>query len=121
MEETDLPLLELSLELDEYHTTTQTEFFMEPGTLTKVYEDENGPGIFVKGSPVLRLDLQFVDNKDNRRNLKIMMAGFPPLMQKAREMGYKEISFQSDVPVLKAFCTKHFGFVESSGEMRLGL
>lgn len=121
MEETDLPLLETSLAFDKFHTTTTPEFFVEPGTLTKVYEDEAGVGIFVKGTPVLRLDLQFVDNDDAKRNIKIMMAGFPDLMAKARTAGYKEIIFQSDSPLLKAFCTKRFGFNESAGEMRVGL
>src|ERR1700679_1136998 len=92
-EEDDYHLLGLSLSQDKYHTETTPEFFTEPGTMCKVYEDESGPVLFVKGSPVLRLDIQFVSNDDGRRNIKVMREGLPPLAQRARENGYKEIVF----------------------------
>lgn len=118
LEESDLSLLELSLSQDEYHTETAPEFFLEPGTATKVYEDESGPILFVKGTPALRIDIQFVDNNDARRNIKCMSEGFPPLAAKARENGFKEVIFNTSNPLLKAFCIKRFGFVESEGELR---
>ncbi len=118
LEDKDLALLELSLDKDEYHKTTTPEFFLEPGTLTKVYEDELNPILFVRGTPVLRLDIQFVSNEDFERNKKAMLEGFPPLVEKARENGFKEISFQSSNRALKLFVRRHFGFYESEGEMR---
>lgn len=121
-EESDYDLLDLSLSQDKYHTTTQPEFFTEPGTMCKVYEDNHGPVLFVKGSPVLRLDIQFVSNDDGRRNIRVMQEGLPPLAQKARENGFKEIVFNTTSPLLKAFCTKRLGFQEVEGdELRLTL
>lgn len=114
-EDADYDLLDLSLSKDEHHTTTKPEFFTEPGTVCKVYEDEAGPILFVKGSPVLRLDIQFVDNAD-RRNMKAMLEGLPPLAQKARDNGFKEIVFNTSSPLLKAFCIKRFGFELTEGD-----
>ena len=111
-----------SLSQDKYHTTTTPEFFTRPGTMCKVYEDGQGPVLFVRGSSVLRLDIQFVSNEDGRRNIKVMQEGLPPLAQKARENGYTEIVFNTTSPLLKAFCTKRFGFTEVEGdELRLML
>lgn len=117
-ENTDLPLLETSLAFDKHHTTTKPEFFTQEGTVCKVYEDENGPILFVKGTPVLRLDIQYVSNEDFERNKQAMLDGFPELVKRARANGFKEIMFQSDVRALKIFCKRNFGFTESSGELR---
>lgn len=116
--EQDFNLLELSLSKDEHHKTTTPEFFTEPGTLTKVYEDEQGPILFVRGTPVLRLDIQYVSNEDFARNKTAMLEGFPALAQKARENGFKEIAFQTNSRVLARFCKHNFGFEESQGELR---
>lgn len=119
-EDEDYHLLELSLSKDEHHTGTTPEFFTEPGTMTKVYEDVHGPVLFVRGSPVLRLDIQFVSNDDGRRNIKTMLEGLPPLAQKARENGFRELVFNTSSPLLKAFCMKRLGFQETVGdELRL--
>lgn len=117
-EDTDYDLLELSLSTDEHHTTTKPEFFTEPGTMCSVYEDEAGPVLFVKGSPVLRLDIQYVSNDDFERNKKAMLEGFPALAQKARENGFKEIVFESKVRALRLFVRRNFGFEEAGEEMR---
>lgn len=121
LEESDLPLLELSLSKDEHHTTTTPEFFTEPGTITKVYEDELAPILFVRGTPVLRLDIQYVSNDDFERNKTAMLEGFPSLAQKAKEHGFKEIVFNTRSRALSVFCKRHFGFKESQGELRVML
>lgn len=115
MEDTDLLLLGLSLSKDEHHVGTEPEFFTEPGTLTKVYESDGVPVLFVRGAPILRLDIQFVSNEDGRKNIKTMLEGLPPLAQKARENGFKEIVFNTSSPLLKAFCIKRLGFEEVEG------
>src|ERR1700743_501744 len=69
IEQKDLPLLAISLENDEHHKGTTPEFFTELGTVTKVYEDELGPICFVRGAKALRLDIQYVDNNDKKRNM----------------------------------------------------
>lgn len=113
----DIDLLELSLATDEYHSETKVEFFTEPGTVCKVFEDDKGIICFVKGSPVLRLDIQWLNNSD-RRNAKVMMECFPALAAKAKESGYKEIMFSSNVELLRSFCIKRLGFVASGDELR---
>lgn len=118
IEPDDLSLLELSLAKDEYHTKTSTDFFYQPGTLTKVYVDEQGPVLFARVSAALRLDLQFMDNYDAKRNIRVMMEGFPLLVAKAKENGYSEIIFNTSNDLLRRFCIKRFGFVDSSGELR---
>lgn len=114
----DLSQLEVSLAADEYHVGTTTEFFTEPGTVTKVYEDEAGPILFVRGTPALRLDIQYNRNNDTKRNLKAMLCGFDLLAQQARANGFKEIIFNTANPLLAKFCVKRFGFTESAGELR---
>lgn len=119
MEDSDLPLLDLSLSQDKFHTGTTPEFFQAPGTVTKVYEDQHGPVLFVRGSSVLRLDIQYVLNEDIERNKAAMLEGFPPFAAKAKANGYSEIVFQTNNPFLARFCKQNFGFEKYEGEMRL--
>lgn len=118
----DYALLSASLTTDEYHTTTTPLFFVEPETICLVYEDEKGPVLFLRGKAtdienkrVLQLDIQYVSNSDGRRNIRTMLDGFPVLVAKAKLNGFNEITFNSDVPLLRAFCTKRLGFQEDEG------
>ena len=119
----DYSLLESSLMLDEFHRDTQAGFFYTEGTIASVYEDENGPILFVRGKPIIhegigiiQLDIQFLNNKDGKRNLKAMLTGFPLLEQKAKENGFSGFFFVSNVPLLRQFCVKRLGFVEFGEE-----
>jgi hypothetical protein len=118
---TDYPLLKTSLQDDSNHQDTTPEFFSQPGTLTKVYEDDQGPVMFVRAAKSLRLDIQYVSNADVKRNMKAMLVGFDILAKRAKDNGFTEVCFQSNSPFLKAFCIKRFGFVESQGELRKNL
>lgn len=111
----DKVLLAVSLSKDEHHKDTSPDFFYTPGTVCKVYEDSDGPICFVRCAKVLRLDIQYADNEDRKRNLKTMLSGFDGLEKTARNNGYTEIEFQSNSELLKTFCTRRFGFVEESG------
>lgn len=124
----DLPILEMSLAIDPHHVGTTPDFFLQDGTVTKVYEDERGPIMFVRGAvikrfdkKVLRLDIQFVSNEDAKRNARAMFSGFDKMSQRAKDNGFEEIYFCSNSPLLIAFCTRRFGFVESNGELRKAL
>jgi hypothetical protein len=114
----DMNLLELSLAKDEHHKGTPAEFFNQYGTVTKVYEDDNGPVLFVRGAKALRLDIQYVDNDDHERNKAAMLAGFDGLVEKAKANGFTEIVFNTNSRALKIFCKREFGFKESDGELR---
>ena len=111
-------ILTASIEADEYHKGTPVSFFAAPNTVSKVYEDQNGPICFVRGTSALRLDVQFLDNQDIKRNMKAILAGLTDITEKARQNGYTEIVFNTKNPALAAFCNKRFGFVESEGELR---
>lgn len=118
LEPKDMPLVAMSLAKDEHHKNTEPEFFTQLGTVCKVYEDELGPICFVRGTKALRLDIQYVDNDDKKRNISAMLEGFDNLAAKAKENGFTEIIFNSNNPLLKKFCVKAFGFAESNGELR---
>lgn len=111
----DYDLLKTSLEQDEYHTTTNTEFFTEPGTMTLVYMDNDLPIMFVKGTPIetdiklLKLDIQFCNNRD-KRNIKVMLEGFPQLSYNAKQNGFDAIIFDSTVPLMRKFVIRRLGF-----------
>lgn len=118
LHEGDYTLLELSLAKDEHHLGTPPEFFVQPGTIAKVYEDDKGPVLFVRGAKALRLDIQFVDNEDSERNMNAMLGGFDGLEKKAKENGFTEIIFSTNSRALAIFCKRRFGFFEERGELR---
>lgn len=117
----DYNLLANSLLLDEYHKDTFPGFFYAEGTVCLVYEDEAGPVLFVRGKPIvleniaaIELDIQYLDNRDAKRNMRTMLEGFPPLEAKARENGFAGFFFVSEAPLLRKFCVKRLGFEEFS-------
>ena len=129
IEPQDVPLLELCLERDPHHVGTKVEFFFRPGTVTKVYEDEEGPVLFLRGEgielkegKILRVDVQYVDNEANERNRMAMLDGFPSLAEKAKANGFTQILFFTNVRALSIFCKRELGFKEvAKGELRRDL
>ncbi len=126
IEPKDISLLEMCLERDPHHAGTKVEFFYRPGTVTKVYEDDAGPILFLRGEGldlpegrILRVDVQYVDNFANERNRMAMLDGFPRLVEKAKLNGFNQILFFTNVRVVSVFCKRHLGFKEvSNGELR---
>src|ERR1700744_1403517 len=116
LDASDLPNIAMALAKDEYHKGTEAEFFTQFGCISKVYEDEIGPIMYVRGAKALRLDIQFVDNNDARRNMKAMLERFPDLVEKAKENGFSEIVFVTNSPLLKKFCEKRLGFETMAGD-----
>jgi hypothetical protein len=115
----DYETLLKSLAQDEFHKNTVPEFFVEPETITLVYSDEKGIVLFLRGKGIeedgkrlLRLDIQFLDNFDGKRNLKVMLDGFPKLAKQAKDNKFSEIHFDSNVELMRRFCIKRLGFVE---------
>lgn len=115
----DRQILAESLVNDPYHHgSTTPDFFYTFGSVCNVYEDEHGPVLFCRGAKALRLDIQFIDNRDFRRNRAVLIEGFPGLIEKARNAGFTEVIFNSNSPLLRKFCVKHFGFQASGEELR---
>lgn len=117
----DMPLLAESIARDEHHKEhTRPEFFTAYGTVCKVYEDEQGVICFVRGTKALRLDVQFADKADEKRNSEAL-SQFDKLAELARANGFTEIVTTATDESLRAFCKDNLGFIESEGEMRFHL
>ena len=119
----DYGQIQASLNSDEFHNDTMADFFYEEGTISLVYEDDNGPILVVRGKPVLhegigiiQLDIQYFSNKDAKRNMRAMLEGFPELERKARENGFAGFFFISNGPLLRKFCIRRLGFQEFGDE-----
>ena len=54
---------------------TRTAAVCLVGTVCNVYEDDNGPICYVRGSKALRLELHFADNYDAERNTDALRNG----------------------------------------------
>lgn len=105
----EFPLMS-SLASDEHHFETPVEFFKATGTVTKIYEDEQGPICFARVTKSLRLDIHFMDNEDNKRNASVLLQGVGPLVEQAKANGFTEIVFTTNVEKLKDFCVNVFKF-----------
>jgi hypothetical protein len=115
IEERDRPILEQSIAKDQWHSkTTKPEFFFDAKAISTVFDGETGPIMFVKGSTVLRLDIQFCDNED-RKNNALALNELAQIIETAKASGFSELVFCTDSPLLKAYCVKHFQFEEIRG------
>ena len=119
----DYNLLASSLIKDDYHRLTEVGFFFEEGTVCSVFEDENGPVLFVRGKPIIKeniaviqLDIQYINNLDAKRNMRTMLTGFPILESRAKSAGFCGFIFNSNSPLLRKFCAKRLGFVDYNKE-----
>jgi hypothetical protein len=120
----DYELLATSIAGDEYHSDLSPVFFVEPETITLVYEDERGVVLFIRGKGIVEngqqnlwISVQYVSNTDGKRNIRTMLAGFPSLVEKAKANGFVEIRFNSVAPLLRKFATTRLGFTEDGEEM----
>lgn len=117
--ENDKEVLKESLKNDIYHKDTAVDFFYDPRVVTNVYEDETDkPIMFVRGSKALRMDIQFMDNLDHKRNAKALLALGNRIIEQARKSGFNEMIFNTTNKSLAKFCKTYFGFEDSSGELR---
>ena len=121
LREEDKSLLEDCISRDDWHKeTTAVEFFFDKRAISTVYQfdgESSAPIMFVKGSPVLRLDIQFCFNDDKQGNAMALQK-LSEVVETARTSGYTEIVFNTESPLLKAYCMKHFDFIELNGELR---
>jgi len=111
----DHPILESSLKNYQYNKTTSPEFFYEKGTFCKIYEDEKGPIFFLRGAKAIRVDIEFCDNYDYKRNGKALLKGFPAFVENCKKAGFKEICFNTQSPFLKKFWERA-GFEKVEGD-----
>lgn len=112
----DYDVLSISLSKDEFHKTTKPEFFYAEGTASKIYEDEKGPIFVMRGSKSLRLDIQFIDNNNKKRNAIAMLHALKGTVEQAKANGFKELIFNTSNKALEQFCIKYMGFEKIDGQ-----
>ena len=113
--------MEKEIRSDQCHAEWMTpKFFSEPSTISRVYEDESGPILYLRGSSALRLHIQFCD-VDKERIRKCLVSQFPELVQSAKRNGYKQIIYDTASKTLAWFCRRYLGFVDSPEERVLWL
>jgi len=120
----DHDLITESLKTDEYHFGNEADFFYDPDTCCNVYEDENGPIMYLRGyvdSQVgersVCIDIQFLSNIDARRNMEALLFANKYFVANCKEQGFEELVFSTKSTRLKKFCTKYLGFAEVDGKM----
>ena len=97
------------------------EFFNEPQTKSLVFEDDNGPILFLRMSSALRIHIQFANCEDKDRIRKALIFAGASIVPNARRNGYKQIIYETFSKPLKWFCHRYLGFVSSSDEQVLWL
>lgn len=116
--EDDLPLLQASIDKDEHHSGDDINFWTNPYCLVNLYEDDDGPVLFLRGSVlregIARLDIQFVNNDDGKRNLRCMSIGFALMEEMLKKHNFIGVVFESKSPLLKKYCQKRLGFEETT-------
>ena len=119
----DYNMLANSLIRDDYHKATEVGFFYAEGTVASVFEDSDGPVLFVRGKHIVKegvgiiqLDIHFLNNADAKRNMRTMLEGFPVLEKRAKEAGFAGFIFQSTAPFLRKFCIRRLGFMDYNEE-----
>lgn len=114
----DRSLVEEALKNDPYHVGTTADFYYAPRTVCSVIEDEHGPVFFLRGTPALRLDLQFVSQTERRRNAEAMLTVYGQFENNFRSAGFCELITIPSSTMLRAFCERRMGYQNSPGEMR---
>jgi hypothetical protein len=107
----DKPFVEKCVAGEPTHTANTWDWYNQPGTKSVVVEDEAGPILVAKFTPVLRMDTDFSATSPDRIKTAIV-GGLADMEKQARAQGFHEIVFESRSPGLIAFCKK-LGYVES--------
>lgn len=115
--ESDRPLIAKWMAADEYHKLTPPDLFFDENTETMVFEDENGPILFVNLSRALRAFVQFAPGQEERTRVALPEA-FAFVKGEARKTFFRELIFESVSMPLIAFCKKRLGFRASPNEYK---
>jgi hypothetical protein len=116
----DWELLEAAMKQDDHSGLSYPLFYYEPGTVCNVWQYNGSPVLFCRGKVLedqtsVWLNVQFVNNKDKRKNAIVINAMVTDLIYKLGHEGFKDLQFKSDASALVDFCKKKFGFVEIDG------
>ena len=96
------------------HGNNTFEWYSEPGARTVVVEDEAGPVIVAKFTPILQMDTDFLPEADPKRVARAIIEGLTEMEKQAKARGFRQISFESVAEKLIAFCER-LGYRKSPG------
>lgn len=114
LNENDRPLVEEWVAGEPTHGNNTFAWYSEPGARTVVVEDEAGPVIVAKFTPILQMDTDFLPAAEPKRVAKAILEGLLEMEKQAKDQGFKQISFESESPKLIEFCRK-LGYRASPG------
>lgn len=108
----DIPALQKAIDADTFHPGEwKVWHFQIPFTVTKVFEDSQGPVIFIlytNDDKRLRISCVWADANDTRRNARAVFYTLRDAAQLARERGDTSVVVETEYPKLADFLTKVF-------------
>jgi hypothetical protein len=116
LSENDRPMIEAWVAGEPLHPNNTFEFYTEAGTKSVVFEDAEGAVLVAKFTPCLKIDIDFSPEAEPKRVARALAEGLQDMGGQAKQQGFKQVSFDSTVEKLRAFCER-LGFVPSP-EMR---
>jgi hypothetical protein len=112
LREDDREWLDSAVSRDFYHASAGItgEFWLDgvKRNQSTVYEDEQGPVVVLKATPILHIDLQLSESR--RRNVLALEEGIPPFMMLAKSQKYLGITSSTNSPSVKRYLTERFKF-----------
>jgi len=120
LQEADLENLAKEISFEPEHNWMTTKFFQSPNSKALVYEDENGPIMYLRMSSCLRIHIQFC-RTDKDRIRKALIAGGASIIPKAKQNGYASVLYETANKSLAWFCRRYLGFRASPDEQQLWL
>lgn len=110
--EDDRDWLDSLVSKDFYHATAGItgDFWLDGAKRhqSTVYEDEEGPVVVLKATPILHIDLQLSESR--RRNIKALEEGIPPFMMMAKSQKYLGITSSPASTSVRRYLTDRFKF-----------
>jgi hypothetical protein len=114
--ESDRPLLVEWMAADPFHRGYSSQIFFEDGTEGMLFEDADGPILFVALSRAIRAFVQFAPDQKARTRVALPEA-FAFVAKQGQQGLFKEVIFESESLPLIRFCKKRLGFRESPHEL----
>lgn len=108
----DKQMVEAWVAAEPLHANNTFDFYNEAGTKTVVFEDDAGGVLVAKFTPCLKIDIDFSPEAEPKRIARALTEGLSEMGNQAKQQGFKQVSFDSTVEKLRAFCAR-LGFVPS--------
>jgi formamidopyrimidine-DNA glycosylase len=120
--EADIENLHVSLSVDPFHQGQSVTNWTSPGgDLITFFDEETNEVLFhVRMERIMRLHFQHSLSADRKRRIVGMKQAILWLKQKAKDLGFRELIYESAASKLIKFFHR-FGFVEATNEQKVQL